>query len=73
MADKQKRDPGKAFLHLPRVLYFCVLYHIGSQKVVIWGQKAIYRGFSKLIPADWSGPVTDEQHFMHNHSSVVSL
>lgn len=36
MADEQKQDPGKAFLHLLRVLYFCVLYHIGSQKVVIW-------------------------------------
>ena len=36
MADKQKQDPGKAVLRLPRVLCFCVLYHIGSQKVVIW-------------------------------------
>ena len=35
MADKQKQDPEEAFFHLLRVLYFCVLYHIGSQKVVI--------------------------------------
>ena len=36
MADKQKQDPEEAVSHLPRVLFFCVLYHIGSQKVVIW-------------------------------------
>ena len=35
MADKQKQDPEKVFLHLLRVLCFCVLYHIGSLKVVI--------------------------------------
>ena len=56
MADKQKQDPGKAFFAPSSGLIFLCLisYRLSksSNLVVIGGQKAIYRGFSKHISAD---------------------